>query len=67
MNETENLIKRLDKDDDSKILNDDKFSEIIWSEEFNWSVWIHLNSWHSTLSMRQCLNRWWMKFELMTN
>jgi hypothetical protein len=29
MNETENLIKRLDKDDDSKILNDDKFSEII--------------------------------------
>jgi hypothetical protein len=29
MNEIENLIKRLDKDDDSKILNDDNFSEII--------------------------------------
>ncbi len=42
VNETESLIKRLDKDDDSKVLNDDKFSEIIWSEEFNWSVWIHL-------------------------
>jgi hypothetical protein len=38
MNETESLIKQLDKDDDSKILNDDNFSEIIWSEEFNWSV-----------------------------
>jgi hypothetical protein len=29
MNETESLIKQLDKDDDSKILNDDNFSEII--------------------------------------
>jgi hypothetical protein len=29
VNETESLIKRLDKDDDSKVLNDDKFSEII--------------------------------------
>jgi hypothetical protein len=29
MNGTESLIKRLDKDDDSEILNDDNFSEII--------------------------------------
>jgi hypothetical protein len=29
MNKIESLIKRLDKDDDSKILNDDNFSEII--------------------------------------
>jgi hypothetical protein len=30
-------------------------------------VWIHPNSWHPTLSMRQCLNRWWMRFELMAS
>jgi lauroyl/myristoyl acyltransferase len=35
MNEINNLIKRLNKNDNNEILNDDDFSEIISFKEFN--------------------------------
>jgi hypothetical protein len=52
--------KRFDDENDLMSMTwvDDEFKQRL-------KLWVHLNSWHSTLSMRQCLNRWWMMLHLL--